>query len=338
MDRKSASGKSAARRDESAGVANLAAGIAGLLLSAWLVYGTVTIDPFRWGQFAEELIVALCALFALRLLCVIRLPNWVSIAAVILPPAGIAVFGALFLPERTDLFLRALCIASAAGFSLFTARQLDKKPDGVLLCAILMSACAPVLFSADTRLLDEVMRALTMAGVFFTVLSVRRKNAGLACLAAVVFALGGAAGYYAAFAGFGAGVGALLLAPKRKRGGWILAAALTIALPVAARLAAGRFLPEGSALFSGNADGAASFVPFLRTHLLRALALGLFAASVRFFFEREDAAIPAVLSLAACAVSRLIPFAGAPDVWMEALPFCALAGVGIAKIARGRGR
>jgi hypothetical protein len=338
LDKKSANKKSAPRRSEQANAAYIAAGVTGLLLAAWFVYGTVSIDPFRWGIFAEELIVALCALFALRLLCVIRLPKWIGVACIVLLPAGIALYGALSLPENVPAFSRALCIAAACAFALLTARQLDTKPDGVLLTALLAAACAPVLLAANTLLVDEFMRALIMAGVLAVSLAVRKKSAGPAYLASILFGLAGAAGFYAAFAGLGAGIGALLLAPKRNRGSWVFAAVLMAALPVAARFAAGVLLPEGSPLFAANTAASAVFVSFLQTHLLRALALGLFAMSARFFFSREETAVPAVLALAGCAAARLLPFAAAPEVWMDALPLCALAGAGVAKIARGTGR
>ncbi|HPK71733.1 MAG TPA: hypothetical protein PLN93_07305, partial [Vicinamibacterales bacterium] len=61
------------------------------MVAVWLVYGTVTIDPFRWGLFAEELIIALCALLALRFLCVLKLPKWITLACIIGVPAAIAV-------------------------------------------------------------------------------------------------------------------------------------------------------------------------------------------------------------------------------------------------------
>ena len=199
------------------------------MIAAWLVYGTVTIDPFRWGLFAEELIIAACALLALRLLCVIRLPNWVSLVSIILPPVVIVLIGALHLPEEPAAFERALCLAAAAVFALLTAQQMDNKPDGVLLTALLIGICLPLLFAADTRMIDELARALIAAGVFMAVLAVRQKTAWLAYLASAAFALAGAAGLFAAFAGLGAGVGALLLSPKRKRGGWTLAVVLDFA-------------------------------------------------------------------------------------------------------------
>ena len=95
MERKTANRKTPFRSGAKANAASVAAGIAGILIAAWLVYGTVTIDPFRWGLFAEELIIALCALLALRFLCALRLPKWLPLACIVLVPAAIALTGAL---------------------------------------------------------------------------------------------------------------------------------------------------------------------------------------------------------------------------------------------------
>lgn len=334
MEKTTTTKRTSNRRGATTAAVSAAAGIAGVLLAAWVIYGTVTIDPFRWGVFAEELIVALCALFALRLLCVIRLPKWVSLACILALPAAIALYGALSLPEDTLSFLRALLLAAAVAFSLLLAHQLDTKPDGVLLAALLCAFCLPVLLSANTRLLDELMRALLMAGVFMVVLAVRQKTVILAYVSSVAFALAGAASLLPAFAGFGAGLGALLLSPKRKRGGWAFAMALMSALPVAVWFLSRALLPAESPLMTINPLAAGEFALVIQTHLMRALALGLFAMSVRFFFAREDAAIPALFALACFAAARLLPLEGKPDVWMDALLLSALAGVGVAKIAR----
>ena len=334
MEKKTTTKRSTTRSGGKVNAASFAAGIAGILIAAWLVYGTVTIDPFRWGLFVEELIIALCALLALRLLCVIRLPNWVSLVCIIALPAAIALIGSLSLPEDPAAFERALCLAAAAAFALLTAQQMDNKPDGVLLTALLIAVFLPLLLSANTRLIDELLRALVMAGVFMAVLAVRQKAVGLAYLAVAAFAVAGAAGLYAAFAGLGTGVGALLLSPKRKRGGWTLAAVLMASLPVAAWFAARVLLPEGNPLFVWNTAVAGEFVAIIRVHLLRALAVGLLLLAVRLFARREDAAIPVLLALAGCAVARLLPFIAAPDVWMDAIMLSVLAGVGVAKTAR----
>jgi hypothetical protein len=334
LEKKSTTRRSPSRSGGKVNAASTAAGIAGILIAAWLVYGTVTIDPFRWGLFVEELIIALCALLALRLLCVIRLPKWVSLVCIIAVPTVIVLIGSLSLPEDPAVFERALCLAAAAAFALLTAQQMENKPDGVLLTALLIGVCLPIFFPANTRLIDELMRALMMAGVFMTVLAVRQKTVGLAYLASAAFAVAGTAGLFAAFAGLGAGVGALLLSPKRKRGGWTLAAVLMAALPVAVWFAARVLLTEGNALFAENAAVAGEFAAIIRVHLLRALAVGLLLLAFRFFARREDAALPVVLALAACEVARLLPFVVAPDVWMDALLLCVLAGVGVAKTAR----
>ncbi len=334
MEKKTTTRKSSPRKSAQSAFASVVAGVAGILLAVWIIYGTVTVDPFRWGVFAEELIVALCALFALRLLCVIRLPKWLPIVCVILLPAAVLLYGLVPMPGDPASWIRVACVAAAAAFALLTAQQLDNKPDGVLLVALLIGVSLPVVLSAQTRMLDELMRALLMAGLFMCVLSIRHKSVWMAYLATAAFALAGGSSLSAAFAGLGAGVGALLLAPKRKRGVWVFAAVLMASLPVAAWFAARALLPQGSLLFLLNEASAGEFARLVRVHLLRALAVGLLALAARFFISREDAAIPLVLALGGCAVARLIPFAFAPDVWMDAFPLCVLAGVGVAKAAR----
>lgn len=334
MEKKSSTKKTYTRSGAKPNVASVTAGILGILIASWLVYGTVTIDPFRWGLFAEELIIACCALLALRLLCVLPLPKWLSLVCIVLVPAAIAFYGSLSLPEAPAAFERALCLAAAACFALLTAYQMDNQSDGVLLTALLIAVSMPILLGAQTRLLDELARALIMAGVYMTVLAVRQKTVLVAYLAALAFALAGTAGLFAAFAGLGAGVGALLLSPKRKRGGWTLAAVLMAALPVAVWFGARLFLTEGNPLFAGNAAVLGEFAVIIRVHLLRALAVGVLLLAIRFFIKREDAAIPVLLALAGCAAARLLPFLSAPEVWADAMLLCALAGTGVAKIAR----
>jgi len=334
LEKKSTNKRTPSRSAAKANAASLAAGIAGIAVAVWLIYGTVTIDPFRWGLFVEELIIAICALLALRFLCVLNLPKWVSLVCIIGVPAAIVFIGALSLPEAPAVFERALCLATAAAFALLTAQQLDNKPDGVLLAALMLCASLPILLAANTRLIDELQRALIMAGVFMAVLAVRQKTVLLAYLASVAFAVAGAAGLYAAFVGAGAGIGALLLSPLRKRGGWTLAAVLIATLPVAVFFAARLLLPQGSAIFAGNATVVGEFATIIRVHLLRALAIGLLLLAIRFLIKREDAAVPVVLALAGCAAARLLPFVQAPEVWSDAMLLCALAGVGVAKTAR----
>lgn len=105
------------------------------------------------------------------------------------------------------------------------------------------------------------------------------------------------------------------------------------ALPVAAWFAARVLMPEGNVLLTQNARQIGEFAQIVRVHLMRALAVGLFLLAIRLP-RREDAAIPVILALAGCAAARLLPFARGTDVWMDALPLCALAGVGVAKTAR----
>ena len=68
MEKKSANRKTTYRSGAKANAASFATGIVGVLIAAWLIYGTASIDPFRWGLFVEELIIAVCALLALRFL------------------------------------------------------------------------------------------------------------------------------------------------------------------------------------------------------------------------------------------------------------------------------
>lgn len=334
MENRTGTKRTYSRSGAKANAASLIAGIAGILLAVWLIYGTVTIDPFRWGLFAEELIIALCALLALRFICVLPLPKWISPLSIVLVPAAIALIGSLSLPEDPASFERALCLAAAACFSLLCAQQMDNKPDGVLLTALSIAVCVPILLGVNTRMIDELARALIMAGVFMAVLAIRQKTVGFAYLSSAAFALAGAAGLFAAFAGLGAGLGALLLSPKRKRGGWMLALVCMAALPVAVWFAARFLLPQDNPLFAQNARAMSEFADIIRVHLMRALALGLLLLCGRLLAKREDAALPIVLALAGCASARLIPFLVTPTVWLDAFLLCALAGVGVAKTAR----
>ena len=334
LEKKTATKKTVSRGGTKSNAASFAAGVLGILIAAWLVYGTVTIDPFRWGLFAEELIIALCALLALRFVCVLPLPKWLPLLCIILIPAAVAMIGSLSLPEDPAEFERALCLALAACFALLSAQQMDSKPDGVLLTALLIAVCIPILLAAQTRLIDEIARALIMAGVYMTVLAVRQKTILPAFLAALAFALAGFSGWMAAFAGFGAGVGALLLSPKRKRGGWLLAVVLMAALPVAAWLGSSVLLTQGNPLLAQNALSAGEFAQIIRGHLLRALAVGVLLLSVRFFMRREDPAIPVLFALALCAAAQLLPFLSTPEIWADAMLLCTLAGTGVAKTAR----
>ena len=93
-------------------------------------------------------------------------------------------------------------------------------------------------------------------------------------------------------------------------------------------------MTEGNPLFAGNAAVLGEFAVIIRVHLLRALAVGVLLLTIRFFIKREDAAIPVLLALAGCAAARLLPFLSAPEVWADAMLLCALAGTGVAKIAR----
>lgn len=317
---------------------SIAAGIVAILLAAWLVYGTVTIDPFRWGRFVEELIVAVCALIALRLLCVIRLPSWISIVCVVLLPAAVALYGFVTAADDNAALGRLLCLSAASAFALLSARELDAKPDGTLLSALLIAACLPTLFGSNTTFLTELMRALAMAGIMMAALAVRQKSSMYLYFAALAFALGGAADLYAAFAGAGAGIGAALLAPKKQRGGWALPAALMAALPVAVWLLTRSVLVLPESLDTVGIIASPAFLRIAEPHLLRALDLGLLLLGIRWFIHREDAAAPALFSIAGGMLMLCIPSLSATGVWIQALPLCVLAGIGVAKTARGKGR
>lgn len=333
--------RSAAPARTSAAPANgalLAVGALGVLLALWIVYGTVTVSPFRWGTFGEELIAALCAVFALRLLCVAKLPDWLSVACLILLPTGIVLYGAYRAASGGADFYRFLCIAGSAAGSLLCARMLDDRPDGVLLTAVFFAAALPAMLGAQTTLLMELSRALLAAGLFAALAALREKAAWFLPLAAVLFGLAGTAGYHAAFFGAGAGAGALIAAPKKERGVWTFGAVLCAALPVAARLLAGKWIPPESALFAGNPAGVGAVGAFLLPHALRVLAIGLLLYAVRFFAAREGAGAAGVLALLCAALFRLLFRAGAPDVWLDAPALACLAGAGVAKIARSRGR
>ena len=320
------------------------AGAVGVVLAAWLVYGTVTIDPFRWGRFGEELIVAVCVLFALRLLCVIRLPNWLSIACVVLIPTGIALYGVFAVKNDSFALARLICLAAGSAFALLSARELDAKPDGTFLTALLIAACLPNLIGANTPFLGELLRAATMAGIYLCVLAVRQKSPQYLYLAALGFGIGGASGLFAAFAGAGAGLAVVLLASKRQRGNLVFPAVLAAALPAAVWLAARVLFPlPESFLLAGSAPAAqaaaiSEFTKTVETHLLRALDLGLLLLAVHLLFRREDAAVPVLFAVAGGMLLYFFPALNAPDVWIQALPLAVLAGTGTAKTARGTGR
>lgn len=328
------SNRGRSRRSAAVTAAATAAGVTAILLASWIVFGTITISPFRWGLFAEELIVAICALFALRLFCVVKLPAWTTIVSLALLPAVVLTAGLALHQTDGTAMGRTLCLAAGSVLTLLTARRLDAKPDGVLLSALTIVAALPMLFSADTSLLQELARALIAGGLFLAVLAARQRMVLFTFLSAAAFAAAGAAGLFAAFLGAGAGVGLLLNAPKRSRGFWTIAAVLMAALPAAAYFLCARVLPAESPLYAANAVAAGVFAQTVRLHMLRALALGLLLYGVRFFFSREENAFPLVFALAFSAVARLLPFGNAPGIWMDALPLITLAAVGTAKTAR----
>ena len=329
---------SPARKSASASSAMLAVGVLGVLLALWIVYGAVTVSPFVWGTFGEELIAALCAVFALRLLCVAKLPGWLSATCIILLPTGVVIYGAYQTASAGVDFYRYLCIAGCAAASLFCARMLDDRPDGTLLTALFFTAALPAMFGAQTTLIMELSRLLLAAGLFAALAALRERAAWFLPMAAVLFGLAGTAGYHAAFFGAGAGIGALLAAPKKERGVWTLGAVLCAALPVAARLLAAEWIPAESALFVENTAGVGAVGAFILPHALRALAIGLLLYAARFFAAHENAGAAGVLALFGAAAFRLLFRQSAPDVWLDAPVLACLAGAGVAKIARPRGR
>ncbi|MEN6338636.1 MAG: hypothetical protein ABFD03_00770, partial [Clostridiaceae bacterium] len=147
---KKATSRAATQKAGSTGAYGVSLGVLGVLLALWLIYNTITLTPFSWGIFAEEIILSLCAVFALRLLGMANPADWVSVACLILLPAGIIIYGATAAARSGADFSRFLCLAGTAACMLLTARQLDAKPDGTLFCALLFAAALPVLVSAET--------------------------------------------------------------------------------------------------------------------------------------------------------------------------------------------
>ena len=148
----------------------------------------------------------------------------------------------------------------------------------------------------------------------------------------------GATGFYAVFFGAGAAAGLLLGAPKRERGIWVLAAVLIAGLPLAVRLLAADRLPQSAALFAQNVLTPGVLALAIKTHMIRIYGMGLLLLAIRFFVGREDALAVPVLALVGAALFRLLSRSPAADAWMDAPMLACLAGVGIAKFARPKGR
>lgn len=311
-----------------------AVGVLGVLLGLWLVYGTLSVQPIHWGTLAEELIVALCVVFALRLLCMAKLSNGLVVACLILLPAGIVVYGAYAAASLGANFYRYLCLAGTGLLSLLAARLLDSRPDGVLVAFLLMLASLPGLFSADVFLIEELMRLFLTAGVFFTMVSIREKSPWMALCAAPLFGFAGSAGLYAAFVALGTAVGTLLSAPKKQRGIWVLSAVLAVGLALGVLALAKQYLPQDSVLLLKSAEGAGELAAFLNGPLMRALAVGVILMAARYFVSNQDAATPALLALIGGALVRLIFPGRAPDLAMDTPILAALAGAGIAMTGR----
>ncbi|HWQ06808.1 MAG TPA: hypothetical protein VN453_06260 [Feifaniaceae bacterium] len=335
---KKTTSRAATQKAGSTGAYGVSLGVLGVLLALWLIYNTITLTPFSWGIFAEEIILSLCAVFALRLLGMANPADWVPVACLILLPAGIIIYGATAAARSGADFSRFLCLAGTAASMLLTARQLDAKPDGTLFCALLFAAALPVLVSAETMFIEELMRLLLTAGVLAAVFAVKEKLAWLAFLAAGLFGVSGAAGFYAAFFGAGAAVGLMLSAPKKDRSAWVFAAVLMAGLPLAARLFAGERLPQSAALFAENTLTPGVLAAAVNTHFIRIFAVGLLLLAIRFFAGREDAAAVPLLALVGAALFRLLSRASGADAWMDAPTLVCLAGVGIAKFVRPKGR
>ena len=310
-------------------------GILGVLLGLWLIYKTLTLQPFRWGTIVEELIIALCVVFALRLLCIAKLPRGLVVASLILLPAGIIVYGAYASAAEGANFYRFLCLAGVGALSLLMVRLLDNQPDGVLIGAILLLVSLPGLFTADTLFIEELMRLFLTAGVFFAMVSIREKSPWMALCAVPLFGLAGTAGLYAAFIAAGTAAGMLLAAPKKQRGIWVLSAALSVVLALGALLLVKQLSLLPSSLTMQNAMQASTSTELFEYHLVRVLAMGVLLFALRFFSANEDTAIPLVLALLGGAMIRLIFSGGAPDVSMDMPLLAALGGAGIAKTARG---
>lgn len=316
-----------------------AAGALGALYALWLVTGSLTLSPFSWGTFAEEIILALCALFALRLLCFAKLPGGLVAACLILLPAGIVLYGAYAAANLNADFARALCLAGTAAFSLMTARLLDDRADGVVLSALLFAAALPALFTADTPLIMELARLLLAAGVLAAAAALREKAVWFAFIAAGLIGTAGAAGYFATFYGAGACAALLISAPKKQRGLWTLAALLLAILPAAVRLITAARLPDGAALLQGNSLEPGVLASAIAPHVVRIYAVGFLLFSIRVSLGRESAAaFPALLALVGAAAFRLAFPAFSPDVWMDAPLLCVLAAAGTAKTGRAKGR
>ena len=315
------------------------AGVFGALCALWMLYATLTFSPFSWGTLAEELILALCALFALRLLCFAKLPNGLIAACLILLPAGIVLYGAYAAANLNADFTRALCLAGTAAFTLLTARVLDDRADGIVLTALLFCAALPSLFAADTLLITEFARLLLAAGVLAAVAALREKAVWFAFIAAGLTGVAGAAGYFAALYGAGVGAAFLVCAPKKQKGLWTFAALLAAGLPVAVRLLTAARLPEQSALLLGNLLAPGMIAVVIAPHMIRIYAVGLLLFSVRCALGKESAtALPVLLALIGAAAFRLVFPAASLDIWMDVPLLCVLAAVGTAKTGRTRGR
>ena len=311
--------------------AEVAAGVLCALLSLWLLFSTLTLKPFRWGTLVEELLVAVCAVCALRLFCFAKPTRTAAFALWVLLPAGVVLYS-LFRPAGGTagvMFSAALGLAAACALTW----TLGSRADALMLCALLLAALLPPLLLNQRTLAFALLTALLTAGAASAAGAVKRRSVPLALLSALCFALGGALHLYAGLCALGAAAGLLLASPRARNGGWALAAVLTAALPFCLRLLAARHPQLTAAL--GSVDGPASpaWLAAYAPHALRALALGLLPFAPRLLRGLDRAAIPAVLTLSAGALTRLIPGLDLPDIWVGAPMLAALAGIGISSFS-----
>ncbi len=309
----------------------------GSALSLWLFYGTLTLSPFRWGVLAEELIVAVCAVCALRLLCVARPSKAAFVAAAVVLPAGIALFGAYAAVTKDAPVAGFLCAAAAALSAVLCARTLSGKPDGAVLCALLLLAAMPGILTESVSLREALMCALLTAGVTAAVSAVRMRSVPAAFAAAALLGLAGAMRTYAAVCAVGAAAGMAFAGARKRRGAWMFAAALTAALPFALYLLAAEYGALETALAASCGLPAAAWTETLRPHVLRTLALGLLPFSLRRLKDVDRAALPALLALLGGAAMRLAFGADAPGLWADVPALTCLSGVGIASIGTRNG-
>lgn len=310
--------------------AGLAAGVACAALSLWLLFSALTKKPFDWGTLGEELLIAACAVCALRLLCVAKPSRAAAITLWVLLFGLVAGYGLLAADGAAGMGV--LCVAAALACACWCAWSAAGRADGVVLCVILLAAALPVL-TRQAALSDRLLLALLAAGAAASAGAIRRQSVSLALLSAAAFTLAGATTFYAGFCAVGAAAGLLLAGARSRRGDWALAALFLAALPFAARFLAARYIVLPDVLNAVGGQAAAGWVAPYGTHVLRTLAAGLLLFAPRLLRGQDRAAILVACMLAAGALARLFFGADMPGVWTDAPSIAALAGVGIATIA-----